>query len=130
MDMHLLFKIIHMSSVALLILVFVLRALTLFIGTQNQQPNPKGRVAFVALQHLSLTLIVITGVTLLIMNEFKVHPWFYAKIILFIVLLSSQLKAYKKDETMLLTQRRAGLVIGAIALISILILVVIKPVFS
>ena len=51
MDIHLLIKIIHMTSVAVLILVFVLRASTLFIGTQNQQPNQKGRVAFVALQH-------------------------------------------------------------------------------
>lgn len=130
MDTHLLIKIIHMSSVALLILVFVLRATTLFIGTQNQQPNPKGRVAFVALQHLSLTIIVVTGVTLLIMNEFKVQPWFYAKIVLFIVFLSSQIKAYKKDENILLAQRRAGLVIGAVALIATLVLVVIKPVFS
>ena len=96
MDTHLLIKIVHMTSVAVLILVFVLRASTLFIGTQNQQPNPKGRVAFVALQHLSLTLIVLTGITLLIMNEFKVQPWFYAKIVLFIVFLSSQIKAYKK----------------------------------
>ena len=130
MDIHLLIKIVHMTSVALLILVFVLRAMTLFIGTQNQQPNPKGRVAFVALQHLSLTVIVLTGITLLVMNEFKVQPWFYAKIVLFIVFVSSQIKAYNKDETILLTQRRAGLMIGAIALISTLALVVIKPVFS
>ena len=130
MDIHLLIKIIHMTSVAVLILVFVLRASTLFIGAQNQQLNPKGRVAFVALQHLSLTLIVLTGITLLIMNEFKVQPWFYAKIVLFIVFLSSQIKAYKKDETILLVQRRAGLVIGAVALIATLTLVMIKPVFS
>lgn len=130
MDTHLLIKIIHMSSVSLLILVFVLRAFTLFIGTQNQQPNPKGRVAFVAIQHLSLTLIVLTGIALLVMNEFKVQPWFYAKVILFVVFLSSQIKAYKKDETIALAQRRAGLIIGAVSLISTLLLVMIKPVFS
>lgn len=130
MDTHLLIKIIHMSSVSLLILVFVLRAFTLFIGTQNQQPNPKGRVAFVAIQHLSLTLIVLTGIALLFMNEFKVQPWFYAKVILFVVFLSSQIKAYKKDETIALAQRRAGLIIGAVSLISTLLLVMIKPVFS
>ncbi|WP_333669467.1 MULTISPECIES: SirB2 family protein [Acinetobacter] len=130
MDIHLLIKIIHMTSVALLILVFVLRASTLFIRTHNQQPNPKGRVAFVALQHLSLTVVIFTGLTLLIMNEFKVQPWFYAKIILFMVFLSSQIKAYKKDDTILLAQRRAGLVIGGIALLATLVLVVLKPVFS
>lgn len=130
MDTHLLIKIIHMSAVSLVILVFVLRAATLFIGTQDQQPNPKGRVLFVALQHLSYTLIVVTGVTLLVMNEFKVQPWFYAKIVLFLVLLSSQIKAYKKDESILLTQRRAGIVVGAIALIGLMALVMIKPVFG
>ena len=130
MDTHLLIKIIHMSAVSFVILVFVLRAATLFIGTKNQQPNPKGRVLFVALQHLSYTLIVVAGVTLLVMNEFKVQPWFYAKIVLFLVLLSSQIKAYKKDESILLTQRRAGIVVGAIALIGLMALVMIKPVFG
>lgn len=130
MDTHLIVKIIHMSSAALAMLVFVLRAFTLFVGTQNQQPNPKGRVAFVAVQHLSYTLLVITGVALLVMNHFQVQTWFYAKILLFFVLLSSQIKAYKKDETILLAQRRAGLVLGAIAFVSILTLILIKPVFG
>lgn len=130
MDTHLLIKIIHMSSATLLMLVFILRAFTLYIGTQDQQPNPKGRVAFVALQHLSLTLMVITGLTLLYMNDFKVQSWFYAKIVLFIVLVSSLIKTYKKDDAILLVQRRAGVFIGAVALIATLALVVIKPVFS
>ncbi len=130
MDAHMLIKIIHMTSVTVLILVFILRALTLYIGTQNQQPNPKGRVAFVALQHLSLTLMVVTGLTLLYMNDFKVQPWFYAKVVLFLVLVSSLMKAYKKDDSILLAQRRAGVFIGAVALVATLTLVVIKPVFS
>lgn len=130
MDAHLIVKIIHMTSVALALLVFVLRALTLFVGTQGQQPNPNGRVAFVALQHLSYTVVVVTGVVLLFMNHFNVQPWFYAKIILFLVLLSSQIKAYKKDENILLTQRRAGIVVGAIAFIGLIALVMIKPVFG
>ncbi|ELW85286.1 hypothetical protein ACINWC743_0129 [Acinetobacter sp. WC-743] len=115
---------------ALLMLVFVLRAVTLFVGTQDQQPSSKGRVALVALQHLSLTVIMLTGITLLIINDFKVQPWFYAKVMLFIVFLSSQIKAYKKDDSVLLVQRRAGMVIGAVALIATLSLVMIKPVFS
>ena len=129
MDTHLLIKIIHMSSVAVLLVVFIARAFTLFVGTQNNQPNPKGR-AFVALQHLAFSLIVISGIILLVMNDFKVQPWFYAKIILFLVLLSSLIKVYKKDQHILLTQRRAGLMISAIALIAILALVMIKPVFG
>ena len=130
MDIHLVVKIIHMTSVALALLIFVLRALTLFVGTQGQQPNPNGRVAFVALQHLSYTVVVVTGVVLLFMKHFDVEPWFYAKIILFLVLLSSQIKVYKKDENILLAQRRAGLVVGSIAFIGLITLVMIKPVFS
>ena len=130
MDTHLLIKIIHMSSMTLFLCVFILRALTLFVGTQQQQPNPKGRVIFVAVQHLSLTLIVLTGVTLLVMNQFHVQPWFYAKIILFVVLVSSQIKAYKKDSHVLLAQRRAGVVIGAVAFVALLVLVMIKPTFG
>ena len=74
-------KIVHMSAVALACVVFVLRALTLFMGVQGQQPNLKGRTAFVALQHLSYILIVLTGMSLLVMNQFVVKPWFYAKIL-------------------------------------------------
>ena len=123
-------KIVHMSAVALACVVFVLRALTLFMGVQGQQPNLKGRTAFVALQHLSYILIVLTGMSLLVMNQFVVKPWFYAKIILFLVLISSLIKAYKKEDSILLAQRRAGLVISAIALLAILGLVMVKPVFN
>ena len=62
------------------------------------------------------------------MKNFQVQPWFYAKIILFLVLLSSLMKAFKKDNTILLAQRRAGLVISAIAFVAIIILVIVKPV--
>ena len=123
-------KIVHMSAVALAYVVFVLRALTLFMGVQGQQPNLKGRTAFVALQHLSYILIVLTGMSLLVMNQFVVKPWFYAKIILFLVLISSLIKAYKKEDSILLAQRRAGLVISAVALLAILGLVMVKPVLN
>ena len=123
-------KIVHMSAVSLLIIVFVLRASTLFVGVQDQQPNPKARKGFVALQHLSLTLIIVTGAVLLFMNNFDVQPWFYAKIILFFVLWSSLIKTYNKDDSILLVQRRAGLLIGTVALVGILGLVIIKPIFA
>lgn len=115
MDTHLFLKIIHMSSATLALIVFVLRGLTLFIGTQGNQPNPIGRKILVALQHLSFSLIILTGIILLVMNQFMVQPWFYAKIILFIVLFSSLMKAFRKDDSILLVQRRAGLAIGLFA---------------
>ena len=123
-------KIVHMSAVSLLIIVFVLRASTLFVGVQDQQPNPKARKGLVGLQHLSLTLIIVTGAVLLFMNNFDVQPWFYAKIILFFVLWSSLIKTYNKDDSILLVQRRAGLLIGSVALVGILGLVIIKPGFA
>jgi uncharacterized membrane protein SirB2 len=85
MDAHLITKIIHMSAVSLLILVFVARAATLFIGLRdNQQPNTSSSKAIVGLQHLSLTLIIVTGAVLVYMKNFQVEPWFYAKVILFL----------------------------------------------
>ena len=99
MDVVLLIKIIHMSALSLLIVVFLARAATLFVGVQeDQQPNPKARTALVGLQHLALTLIVMTGVALLWLNKFEVQPWFYAKVILFLVLCSALSKAYKKTR--------------------------------
>lgn len=130
MDAHLLTKIIHMSAVSLLIIAFVFRAATLFVGVQDQQPNPKGFKALVGLQHLSLTLITVTGAILVVMKKFEVAPWFYAKVILFFVLWSSLIKIYKKDNSVLLQQRRAGLLVGTVALVGIIGLVIIKPVFA
>ena len=130
METQLLIKIIHMSGVALACLAIFLRAFTLFKGVQGNQPNPAGRTMFVALQHASMTLIAGTGIALLVMKNFDVQPWFYAKIILFLVLLSSLSKAYKKGDTLLLVQRRAGLLIAVVVFIASLALVMIKPNFG
>ena len=130
METQLIVKIIHMSAASLAIVAVLLRALTLFIHTQGNLPNPKGRVVLVALQHLAMTLLALTGVVALVLKNFDVQPWFYAKVILFLVLLSSLAKAYKKDENVLMVQRRAGLFIAIVSLISIVVLVVIKPNFG
>lgn len=130
MDTHLLIKIVHMSSATLLILAMVVGVLTLYVGTQGNQPNPKLRKVFMALQHLSILLIILTGVILLVLNQFQVKPWFYAKVVLFLVVISSLMKAFKKDTNILLVQRRAGLFIGIASLIALMTLVIIKPVFG
>lgn len=130
MDTHLLIKIVHMSSACILILAVIIGLFTLYVGTQGNQPNPKLRKLFIAFQHLSYLLIIVTGVTLLVMNEFQVKPWFYAKVVLFFVVISSLMKAFKKDQTILLLQRKAGLLIGAAALVALLVLVIIKPTFG
>lgn len=130
METQLIVKIIHMSAASLAIIAVVLRAFTLFVGIQGNLPNPKGRVALVALQHLGISLLALTGVVALVLKNFDVQPWFYAKVILFLVLISSLAKAYKKDESVLMVQRRAGLFIAIVSLISIVALVIIKPNFG
>ena len=130
MDMQLTVKIVHMISVTLLIGVVIARAFTLFVGVQGNQPNPVARKLFVALQHLSMTLIVLTGLTSLVIKNFEVQSWFYAKVVLFLVLFSSLMKAYKKDDRILLVQRRAGLAIAMVSLIAIIGLVMVKPNFG
>lgn len=130
MDMQLTVKIVHMISVTLLIGMVIARAFTLFVGVQGNQPNPVARKLFVALQHLSMTLIVLTGLTSLVIKNFEVQSWFYAKVVLFLVLFSSLMKAYKKDDRILLIQRRAGLAIAMVALVAIIGLVMVKPNFG
>lgn len=130
MDAHLLTKIVHMSSATLLIIAILIGTLTLYVKTQGDQPNPKLRKVFVGLQHFSFLMIILTGVSLLVMNQFQVAPWFYAKVVLFLVVISSLIKAFKKDPTILMVQRRAGLLIGIVALTALFGLVMIKPVFT
>lgn len=130
MELQLFNKIIHMSAASLIMLAVLGRAFTLFVGTQGNMPNPVARPFFVAIQHLAVTFIILTGVLGLYLKNFAVEPWFYAKVILFLVLLSSLMKAYRKDDSIALQQRRAGLFLAVVALISIIGLVIIKPNFG
>lgn len=129
METQLLVKIIHMSLASLLILVVLARTATLFVGVQAEQPNPKARKLLVGLQHFSFTFIALTGLVSLYLKDFVVQPWFYAKIVLFLVIVSSMIKAFKADPTILLAQRRAGMGIAIMALAGLIGLVIIKPVF-
>lgn len=130
MDAHLMVKIIHMSTVLLLAVVLLGRGLSLWVAPQGNMPNPKGRVLLVALQHLSLSIFVLTGGILLYMKDFQVQPWFYAKMLLFVAMLSSLIKAFSKKPEVLLLQRRAGWGIATLAFVAIIGLVLIKPVFA
>ena len=77
-----------------------------------------------------MTLLAATGIALLVMKNFEVQPWFYAKIILFAALLSALSKAYRKEGGIALNQRRAGLFLAAVALSAIFGLVLIQPDFG
>ena len=130
METQQLMNLLHLSGAALACLAVFSRVLTLFKGVQGNLPNPAGRKAFVALQHLSMTLLAATGIALLVMKNFEVQPWFYAKIILFAALLSALSKAYRKEGGIALNQRRAGLFLAAVALSAIFGLVLIQPDFG
>lgn len=129
MDTQLIIKIVHMSLASLLILVVFARAATLFVGVQGEQPNPVARKLLVGLQHFSVTFVAISGLVALYLKDFAVEPWFYAKVVLFFVMLSSLSKGFKQDPQLLLTQRRAGMMLAVVALLSLIGLVMIKPVF-
>lgn len=128
MDSHLILKIIHMTFGSLALITFLIRAVLLFRAPQNQ-PAKAGRIVLVALQHLSFTVLILTGMVLLYQNQFVVQPWFYGKIILFVVILSATIKAFGKRD-MSLAQRKAGAFVAAIAFAGLLTLVVLKPDFS
>ena len=129
MDIQLLIKIVHMTLASLLIVVVLARTLTLFVGVQAEQPNPIARKLLVGLQHFAVTFITITGLIALYLKDFVVQPWFYAKVVLFLVMLSALMKAFKKDPQVLLVQRRAGMILAILALASLIGLVIIKPLF-
>lgn len=128
MDSHLILRIIHMTFGSLALIAFLIRAVILFWAPQNQ-PGKTSRIVLVAMQHLSFTVLVITGMVLLYQNQFVVQPWFYGKIILFLVILSASNKAFGKRE-LSLAQRKAGAFVAGIAFAGLLTLVIWKPDFS
>ena len=133
------FKIVHMTFASLAIIVFVIRTILLFwqptaivtASSSATRPAPKsaGRIVLVAMQHLAFTLLVITGLVLLYQNNFVVQPWFYGKIILFLVVLSAVTKAFGKRDIGI-GQRKAGAMVAGIAFIGLMTLICWKPNFS
>lgn len=130
MDKHLFVVTIHLIALALVAIAVLIRSKPLWMTKPDQSESPATKKLWIALQHLGLTVLVISGVVLLYFNQFQMQPWFYAKIILFVVMLSALSKAFKKDQSILLVQRRAGLIIGGVAFVAVLGLVMIKPVFG
>lgn len=114
---------VHIAGFILLFCVVLVRSSTIFTTT-DEQPSQKNRKLFVACQHSALTLIGVTGIYLMYQKGFVVQPWFYAKIMLFAVMLSCLIKAFKKpNPSITLIQRKAGLTIALFCYLSILILV-------
>ena len=130
MDQHLLIKIVHMSLASAVFLLLIARALPVLIKKTNEQVNPASNKMLIGLQHLSYSILVLSGAWLLWNKNFDVQPWFYAKVVLFFVILSATTKAFKRDDNILLVQRKAGLVIALVAFIALFALIIIKPQFG
>jgi uncharacterized membrane protein SirB2 len=126
MDNHELLNIIHAGAAALVVMVFLGRAILLWILGEPQNMASTIRGILVGLQHLFVTVLIITGVILLINKHFDVQAWFFAKIILFLVALSAMHKAFGKRE-IALSQRKAGVIIACFAFIGLVGLIAFKP---
>lgn len=112
-----------MSSIILLhaicayaILILLLsRAFPVLVQGKWQEKNSVSYKMLVGVQHLGYSILVLSGLWLLWQRNFQIESWFYAKIILFLVVLSASAKAFKRRDDILLVQRRAGLVIAIFA---------------
>lgn len=121
-------RIIHMTFGSLALIAFLIQAALLF-RKPHTQPGKANRIVLVAMQHLSFTVLILTGGVLLYQNQFVVQPWFYGKVILFVVIISATLKAFGKRDISL-AQRKVGALVAGIAFAGLLTLVLWKPDFS
>ena len=130
MDQHLLIKIIHMSCATAIFLLLLARALPVLMKKSDDQGQIISHKMLIGIQHLGYSILVLSGLWLLWAKNFSVQPWFYAKIILFIVILSSTAKAFRRRDDILLVQRKAGISIAIIAFIALFGLIILKPQFG
>lgn len=127
MDQHLIIKIMHMSIASLVFILLIVRAFPVLILKKWTVERTVSNKIIVGLQHLSYSVLILSGLWLLWDNQFQVEMWFYAKVILFLVILSASMKAFSRKSERLLVQRQAGLVIAIVAFIALFALIGIKP---
>lgn len=127
MDQHLLIKIIHMSIASLVFILLIVRAFPVLILKKWTVERTVSNKIIVGLQHFSYSVLILSGLWLLWDNQFQVEMWFYAKVILFLVILSASFKAFSRKSERLLVQRQAGLVIAIVAFLALFALIGIKP---
>lgn len=121
---------IHLIFAILAFSILLLRAYPVLIEKNWQHTSNTTHKILVAIQHSSYSILVLSGLWLLWSNQFAVQPWFYAKIILFFVILSASAKAFKRKQEISLVQRQAGLVIAIIAFCALFGMMILKPQFG
>lgn len=130
MDQALLIKIIHMSCASAVFLILLARAFPLLMKNKNDESEHTSNKILIGLQHLGYSILVLSGLWLLWLKNFDVQPWFYAKLVLFFAILSCTAKAFKRNDQILLVQRKAGLIIAIVAFIALFGLIILKPQFG
>ena len=117
-------NIVHLIAVGLLSLTLVLQSYAVF-KYENFEKFTFRRLLLIG-QHSTFSIFILSGLYLLYSKSFQVQHWFYIKVLLCVVLVSSLIKAFKVD--ILPVQRRAGIILAWIALIIILTLSWTKPI--
>lgn len=124
------FQLVHIIAAYSAFIFLLLRAFPILIQGRWQEKSTMSNKILVALQHSSYSILVLSGLWLLWTIHFQVEAWFYAKIILFVVVLSASAKAFKRHADILLIQRQAGLFLAIVAYFAIFGLVLLKPQFG
>ncbi len=130
MDFSTLIKILHGIVAVTIFFLLLLRAYPVLIQRVWRQESSTSNKIIVGLQHLGYSLLVFSGLWLASLSSFDAQPWFYAKIILFFVILSASIKAFNRKKDIPLTQRQFGLSITIIAFCALFALVFFKPQFG
>ncbi|MBF7688274.1 SirB2 family protein [Acinetobacter rathckeae] len=130
MDLFLGLKIVHSIAITVLLMTIIWQSIILFrLPNADTAFNVPSRKKITIIQHSIFLVLFLTGGTLLYLKHFQVQSWFYAKALLFVVIISASVKAFKKpNPNILLVQRRGGIILAWIAFVSIITLVVTKPV--
>ena len=108
-------NVIHLIAVGLLGLTLILQTYVVFKHKDLAQFTRR-RLLLIC-QHSTFLIFVVSGFCMLYAKNFLVQHWFYVKVLLSVVLVSSLIKAFR--VAILPVQRRAGIVLAWIAFIII-----------
>lgn len=116
-------KHLHILMAVITIAIFLYQFMQVMLGKSGQVPNKGLKIA----THIVYALLVIAGViTLMPLIPLVGMPhWVLAKVILFVVAISSTIKATR--ATTLPTQAKMGMIVALIDYIGIVILAFVKP---
>lgn len=116
-------KHLHMLLAILTIAIFLYQFMQVMTGKDGRLPNKGLKIA----AHVLYTLLIVAGIVTLMpaIPHIGVPHWVIAKVVLFVVAISSTIKATRANT--LPNQAKMGMIIALIAYIGIVILAFLKP---